>query len=176
MNRKIIVFFITFVCMVILPVSAYAQDYGTDYPAYIEYSGGAYIEVQSTLGRGTFVLQDTYKSGFIGFYGSAYNICNLSNSTINGKFVASDGDIYDVRFSSFSIPQYYYTSGVTREWRNIYVTEIYNTNCEFIDNTELERDNLLDVFNYDISSYTIVGLLFLIVILLFVLIFKLKGF
>lgn len=174
MSKKIIVFIISLMCLILVPISAYAQEYGSEYPDYIDYSGGAYIEVQSTLGRGTFVLQDTYKSGFIGFFGTGYNICNLSSSTVNGKFVSTDGDIYDVRFSSYSIPQYYYTSGMNREWRNIYTTEIYNTNCEFIDETDLERGNLIDVFDNDIFSYSIVCLLILVVILLIALLIKVK--
>lgn len=165
MNKKIIIFALTFVCLIMLPFSAQAEEYGTDFPTYINYSGGAYIEVQSTLGRGSLILQDTYKSGYLGFYGSGYSLCNISNSTITGKYVTNTGTLYNARFSAFGQAQYYYESGVTREWRDLAVTKIYNTNIGFIDETSLKRDNKIDIFDGDVFKYTVVACLFLLIFL-----------
>lgn len=175
MNKKILVFFLSLICVVSVPFSAYAEDYGTEYPNYIPYSGGAYIEVQSTLGRGSLVFQDTYKTGYLGFYGSGYNLCNISNSTMTGRFILENGTVYQARISSFSTPQYYYESGVTREWRNLNMTKIYNTNCEFVDNTSNERNNKFDIFNGDAYKYTVVGLVFLILLVSVFAYFKNRG-
>lgn len=168
MNKKILIFLLTLICVVSIPLSALAEDYGTEYPNYISYSGGAYIEVQSTLGRGSLVFQDTYKIGYLGFYGSGYNLCNISNSTLSCRFILENGTIYQARISSFSTPQYYYESGVTREWRTLNTTKIYNTNCEFVDNTIKNRNNLIDIFNGDPFEYTVVAILILFLIIAFI--------
>lgn len=166
-NKYILSFLLTFICLLSLPFSAFAAEYGTDYPAYVNYSGGAYIEIQSSVGRGTIVLSDAYKIGYLGFYGANSSICNLSSSNLNGKFITSNGNEYNLRLNSFSTPQYYYESGVNREWRNLNVTKIYNTNCEFLDYSEHQRDNKLDIFNNNPFYYTVVGLLIILVIMMF---------
>lgn len=162
MKKKIIVFFVTALCLVSFPLTAFGAEYGKDYPSYVKYSGGAYIEVQSAIGRGTIVLQDSYKSGFIGFTGDKYYLCNLSNSTLTGRFILTNGTEYTCRFSAFEAPQYQYRNGVTNEWRYLNTTQIYNTNCEFIDNTSLERDNLIDLFDKDAFKYFVSAVLVLI--------------
>lgn len=172
MNKKILIFLLSLICVVSVPLSALAEDYGTEYPSYISYSGGAYIEVQSTLGRGSLVFQDTYKVGYLGFYGSGYNLCNISNSTLTGRFILQNGTTYQARISSFSTPQYYYESGTTREWRTLNTSKIYNTNCEFVDNTTNERNNLIDIFNGDPFEYTVVAMLFVLLIVLVIFIKK----
>lgn len=159
MKKKILTVLLTLVCVLSLPVTAFAEDYGNEYPTYVKYSGGAYIEVQSAIGRGTIVLQDSYKSGYIGFTGDKYYLCNLSNSTITGRFILSNGTEYTCRFSPFEAPQYYYQSGTVNQYRYLNTTQIYNTNCEFIDNTSLERNNKIDLFDTDEYKYSVVALL-----------------
>lgn len=159
-KKKILPFVLAIIFMLSFPLTASAQEYGNEYPTYVDFSGGAYIEIQSTIGRGTIIVQDTYKIGYIGFYGADADLCNLSNSTITGRLVLTNGTTYNCRFQSFSIPQYYYESGMTREWRNLYSSYIYNTNVEFIDYTSRDRANKIDVFDGDIFKYTVVGLLF----------------
>lgn len=171
--KKVILVLISAVCMCSFPLTVQAAEYGTDFPDYVKYSGGAYIEVQCSIGRGTIVLQDSYKTGYIGFYSDSYNLCNLSNSTLTGKFVSSNGTIYNCRFSSYTIPQYYYESGVTHEWRNLNTTKIYNTNCEFIDLSDRERSNVIDVFDNNTYQYTVVGFLILLCITDFIFLFRL---
>lgn len=159
MRKKILTVLLTLVCVMSLPVTAFGAEYGNEYPTYVKYSGGAYIEVQSAIGRGTIVLQNSYKNGFIGFTGDKYYLCNLSNSTITGRFILSNGTEYNCRFSAFEAPQYYYQSGTSNQWRYLNTTQIYNTNCEFIDNTSLERNNKIDLFDTDEYKYSVVALL-----------------
>lgn len=159
MKKKILTVLLTLVCVLSLPVTAFAEEYGNEYPNYVNYSGGAYIEVQSAIGRGTIVLQDSYKTGYIGFTGDKYYLCNLSNSTITGRFVHSNGTMYTCRFSAFEAPQYQTNSVTNKEWRYLNTTQIYNTNCEFVDETTLERNNKIDLFDSDEYKYSVVALL-----------------
>lgn len=159
MKKKLLTVLLTLVCVLSLPVTAFAEDYGNEYPTYVKYSGGVYIEVQSAIGRGTIVLQDSYKTGYIGFTGDKYYLCNLSNSTITGRFILNNGTVYNCRFSAFEAPQYYYQTGTTNQWRYLNTTQIYNTNCEFIDNTSLERNNKIDLFDSDEYKYSVIVLL-----------------
>lgn len=153
---KLKTFAVTLVLSLLVPLTAYCADYGQDFPTYIPYSGGAYCEVLSTLGRGSIIVQDTYKTGYFGFSGSGYSLCNLSNVSITGKYIAQNGSEYSCRFSSFSTAQYYYESGTTREWRDLNITSIYNTNIEFIDYTDNDRANQLDLFDSDPYKYFVV--------------------
>lgn len=172
MKKKFIcIFVVSLVFCIGLPATVYAASYENKYPDYINYSGGAYIEVQSSIGRGAFVLPNTYKADYIGFYGSGNNICNLSNSTINCKYVASNGSIYNARFSSFSVPQYYYENGITKEWRNVHTTKIYNTNLTLIDETEHERGNN-EFLDHDSFKYTVFVLFLFICITFFIMYLK----
>ncbi|MCH5320866.1 MAG: hypothetical protein J1E36_03840 [Eubacterium sp.] len=167
MKKRISIFILSLICALSIPITVFAAEYGTEYPKYLNYSGGAYCEVQSSLGRGAFVVQDTYKTDYFGFVGTGYSLCNLSNTTITGRFVLQNGTVYQFRFSAFNTPEYYYESGLTREWRAVTITQIYNTNIEFIDNTELERDNNIDIFNNDSYKYVVVCLIILINLFLF---------
>lgn len=172
MKCKKLIFIVSLMLILSIPITSYAEDYGTDYPNYIPYSGGAYIEVQSTLGRGSLVFQDTYKNNYFGFYGTGYNLFNISNSTITGRYININGTEYQVRFSSFNTAQYYYNQGTVREWRDLVITKIYNTNCTFIDYTGANRNNLIDVFDYDTYKYTVVCLLCLLILIVIALMIK----
>ena len=56
--------------LVVLSSSVFAVEYSTEYPSYVPISGGAYIEVQSTLGRGSLVFPNQYQNNTFGFSGS----------------------------------------------------------------------------------------------------------
>lgn len=165
MKNKIIAVMACFLVLFSLPLSASAQEYGVEYPNYINYSGGAFIEVQCSLGRGTIVLQDTYKSGYIGFSGSGYSVCNISSGNITGRFVLQNGTEYTCRLSSFSEPQYYYDVGMNREYRDLDIINIYNTNVDLIDYTGRDRGFDVDVFDRDTFKYTVVICLFVIIVI-----------
>ena len=76
--KKKIIFIVSLLLALSIPSVVYAEEYGNTYPAYVPVSGGAYIEVQCALGRGTLVFAREYKDGYFGFYGSGYSPANIS--------------------------------------------------------------------------------------------------
>ena len=48
--------------LVVLSSSVFAVEYSTEYPSYVPISGGAYIEVQSTLGVGRLSFRISIKT------------------------------------------------------------------------------------------------------------------
>lgn len=161
MKNKILVFIFALIISCSVPCTVFAEEYGNTYPSYIQQSGGAYIEVQSTLGRGAFIFQSEFKNGYFGFYGSGYNICNLSKSSISGSFITENGRAYDIRFTSFNTPEYYYRDGYNYEWRTLDTSKIYNTNVEFIDDKLETRNNKIDLFDKDVFKYSVFVMSFL---------------
>lgn len=127
--------------LVVLSSSVFAVEYSTEYPSYVPISGGAYIEVQSTLGRGALVFPNQYQNNTFGFSGSGLNLCNITYSTVSGYFYPASGNPVQVRFQRYSTLEYYYesTGSWGNEWRPVTTSAIYNTNVRFIDNTTLTR-------------------------------------
>ena len=126
--------------LVVLSSSVFAVEYSTEYPSYVPISGGAYIEVQSTLGRGSLVFPNQYQNNTFGFSGSGLNLCNITYSTVSGYFYSASGSPVQVRFQRYNTLEYYYENGSWgNEWRPVTISAIYNTNVRFIDNTTLTR-------------------------------------
>lgn len=155
MKNKILVFVSVLIISCSIPCTVFAEEYGNTFPSYIQQSGGAYIEVQSSIGRGSFIFQSEFKNGYFGFYGSGYNLCNLSKSSISGSFITENGRAYDIRFTSFNTAEYYYRDGYNYEWRTLDTSKIYNTNVEFIDDKLETRNNKVDLFDKDVYKYFI---------------------
>lgn len=155
MKNKILVFVSVLIISCSIPCTVFAEEYGNTFPSYIQQSGGAYIEVQSSVGRGSFIFQSEFKNGYFGFYGSGYNLCNLSKSSISGSFITENGRAYDIRFTSFNTAEYYYRDGYNYEWRTLDTSKIYNTNVEFIDDKLETRNNKIDLFDKDVYKYSI---------------------
>lgn len=155
MKNKILVFVSVLIISCSIPCTVFAEEYGNTFPSYIQQSGGAYIEVQSSIGRGSFIFQSEFKNGYFGFYGSGYNLCNLSKSIISGSFITENGRAYDIRFTSFNTAEYYYRDGYNYEWRTLDTSKIYNTNVEFIDDKLETRNNKIDLFDKDVYKYSI---------------------
>lgn len=155
MKNKILVFVSVLIISCSIPCTVFAEEYGNTFPSYIQQSGGAYIEVQSSIGRGSFIFQSEFKNGYFGFYGSGYNLCNLSKSSISGSFITENGRAYDIRFTSFNTAEYYYRDGYNYEWRTLDTSKIYNTNVEFIDDKLETRNNKIDLFDKDVYKYFI---------------------
>lgn len=155
MKNKILVFVSVLIISCSIPCTVFAEEYGNTFPSYIQQSGGAYIEVQSSVGRGSFIFQSEFKNGYFGFYGSGYNLCNLSKSIISGSFITENGRAYDIRFTSFNTAEYYYRDGYNYEWRTLDTSKIYNTNVEFIDDKLETRNNKVDLFDKDVYKYSI---------------------
>lgn len=158
---KILVFVLMLAISCSVPFTAFAEEYGNKYPSYVQQSGGAYIEVQSSLGRGAFIFQSEFKNGYFGFYGSGYNLCNLSKSSISGSFILENGKVYEIRFTSFNTADYYYRDGYNYEWLDLTVSKIYNTNVEFIDDKLQTRNNKIDLFEKDVFKYSIFAMSFI---------------
>ena len=105
--KKKIIFIVSLLLALSIPSVAYAEEYGNTYPAYVPVSGGAYIEVQCALGRGTLVFAREYKDGYFGFYGSGYSPANISRSTISGTYYTAAGAKYNARVNAMGEAQYY---------------------------------------------------------------------
>ena len=140
-------------------VPAFAVEYGTQFPEYVTISGGAYFEVNSSLGQITFVCPNNYKNNTFGFTGSGSNICNCTNSTVSGYIYTPSGGRYTARFTSLGTLQYRTSDSYGYEWITLTVNEILNTNVNFIDD-KLDRQT----DNYFFDKYDIFFFVILIVI------------
>ena len=132
-----VTFTLAFIASLCFPTMA--ASYGKDYPPYLEQSASCFIECQTQLGRGTVVLPIDYCSDSLGFYGGNNQLMNITNSTISGYFVLSNGTTYDLRFSAFFTPQYYQQDSWQGRYYDLNVSQIYNTNCFLLDYTENDR-------------------------------------
>lgn len=160
MSKKILSVLLAAFMLIFSVVPCFAVEYGTEFPSYVTYSGGAYFEVKSTLGQIAFVCPNTYKSGYFGFIGSGNNICNLSNSTVSGYIYTTSGTSYSARFSSLGTLQYRTDSSSYYEWQDITITEILNTNVTFVDE---KGDRQTDNYFLDKEDIFLYSLLFVIV-------------
>lgn len=144
---KKIIAFLVLLSVLCLPVCA--VEYSTEYPIYVPISGGAYIEVQSSLGRGTLIFPNQYQNDTFGFSGSGLNLCNITYSTVSGYFYPSSGKPVQVRFQRYATLEYYRESSSSwnGEWLPVTTSAIYNTNVRFIDNTSLTRAQEGPVFD-----------------------------
>lgn len=158
-------FCVTFILLftVSLCCPIYAAEYGGQYPAYLEQSGSCFIECQTNLGRGTIVVPLNYTNDTFGFYGDGSQVMNLTSYTISGYFVTQSGTTYEMRFTSFSIPQYVYSSDWSSRYQDLTVTAIYNTNVSFVDDI---GDRGSEIYNF--SSFQTVIIAILLGLVLFV--------
>ena len=163
--KKKIIFIVSLLLALSIPSVAYAEEYGNTYPAYVPVSGGAYIEVQCALGRGTLVFAREYKDGYFGFYGSGYSPANISRSTISGTYYTAAGVKYNARVNAMGEAQYYRETSTRYEWTNLNVTKIYNTNVKFEDFKD-DRANIIDLFSYDPVTYLWLACTVVIILLL----------
>lgn len=160
--KKILsIFFAFFIASSALVVPACAVEYGTKFPEYVNISGGAFIETQSSIGKITFVCANNFKDNYFGFIGDGSNICNISNSTISGYIYTASGNTYQARFTSFGTLQYRTGTGSYYEYIDVTITDILNTNVNFIDD-KLDRQT----DNYFFDKYDIFFFVILIVICL----------
>lgn len=123
---------------------SFAEEYGAQYPNYVNQSGGCFIECQTNLGKGTLILPVNYCEDTFGFSGEHYNVMNITNSTVSGYFVLENGTSYNARASSFSTFQYQSNEDYYSRWYDLTVSQIYNTNAQFTDNNG-DRGN--SIFN-----------------------------
>lgn len=150
--KKIILFISTLIIALGCTITAFAMEYGNTFPNYVKYSGGCYIEVNSSTGQGTIVLPDQYKDNTFSFINSSgFNILNCTNGTISGKFIYRNGTEYLLRFSSFSTCEIRQNNASTTQWQSVTINQILNTNCNFMDNTDSDRQSDPVFMKYDFS-------------------------
>lgn len=140
MKKKILLFTVTLISLFsVFNFSAYGMEYGNTFPNYAEFTGGCYCEVKSSVGTVALIFPSEYKSGSFGFYGvSGFNICNCTDSTIYGRAVFPSGDEYYLRFQSFGTAEIS-RANVYNQYEYLTIFEILNTNIDFTDNSEADR-------------------------------------
>ena len=152
MKKKIVLFISTLVIALSCTSTAFAMEYGNTFPNYVKYSGGCYIEVSSSVGKGTIVLPNQYKDNTFSFDNrNGFNILNCTNSTVSGKFIFSSGTEYQLRFSSFNTCEIRANNSGTSVYQSITINSILNTNCNFMDNTDSDRQTDPVFVKYDFS-------------------------
>lgn len=140
--KKIILIFAVVLVLAFSALPCFAVEYSTEFPSYVPISGGAFFEVESSLGKITFVCPNNFKNGYFGFSGTGNNICNISNSTVSGYIFTASGNIYQARFTSLGTLEYRTSSGSYYEYRDVTITKILNTNVTFIDDKgDRQTDN-----------------------------------
>lgn len=140
--KKIILIFAVVLVLAFSALPCFAVEYSTDFPSYVPISGGAFFEVESSLGKITFVCANNFKNGYFGFSGTGNNICNISNSTVSGYIFTASGNSYQARFTSLGTLEYRTSSGNYYEYRDVTITKILNTNVTFIDDKgDRQTDN-----------------------------------
>lgn len=127
---------------VVLCSPAYAMTYNNDFPDYVPYAGGAYIEVNDTTFQGcTLIFPIDIQKGCISFLGSSNSdIVNITNSTISGYLYTKTGVQYIVRMGSLDTVEYR-TNSYPYDWNELNITQILNTNVVFEDLTDRDRQN-----------------------------------
>lgn len=128
--------------LVFLISPAYAMTYDNNFPDYVPYAGGAYIEVNSSDFQKCAVVFpiDTQKNTFSFIGSSNTDIVNITRSTINGFLYTSSGIRYDCRVSSLSSIEYR-DNGYPYDWNDLRINKILNTNVVFEDLKGLDRQN-----------------------------------
>lgn len=172
--KKCLIPSIVIVCVLFITLSfpSFAAEYGEAYPSYVEQSGGCFIECQTNLGKGTILLPVNFVNNSLGFKGNGKNLMNITSGTINGYLTLERGGntSYTVRATNYSTFQYRNEQGMN-QYNDLTVTEIYNTNCFFVDNTELNRQT--DRVNLTLENILSIAILF--VIFVFVLFSMIKA-
>lgn len=142
MRKFFSVIFCSLIGFVVLISPAYAMTYDNNFPDYVPYAGGAYIEVNSSNFQKCAVVFpiDTQKNTFSFIGSSNTDIVNITRSTINGFLYTSSGTRYDCRVSSLSSIEYR-DNGYPYDWNDLRINKIFNTNVVFEDLKGLDRQN-----------------------------------
>lgn len=149
--KKITIFVLTLIFALGCTTTAFAMEYGNTFPNYVKYSGGCYIEVSSSVGKGTIVVPNNFKDNTFSFNTrSGFNILNCTNSTVSGRFIFANGTEYLLRFSSFDTCEIRQNSS-SYQWQSVTINSILNTNCNFMDNTDSDRQTDERFEKYDFS-------------------------
>lgn len=149
--KKITIFVLTLILALGCTTTAFAMEYGNTFPNYVKYSGGCYIEVSSSVGKGTIIVPYNFKDNTFSFNTrSGFNILNCTNSTVSGRFIFANGTEYLLRFSSFDTCEIRQNNS-SYQWQSVTINSILNTNCNFMDNTDSDRQTDERFEKYDFS-------------------------
>lgn len=149
--KKITIFVLTLILALGCTTTAFAMEYGNTFPNYVKYSGGCYIEVSSSVGKGTIVIPNNFKNNTFSFSSrTGFNILNCTNSTVSGRFIFANGTEYLLRFAAFDTCEIR-QSNSSYQWQSVTINSILNTNCDFMDNTDGDRQTDERFVKYDFS-------------------------
>lgn len=129
-------------CLLILfssLIPCFAIAYEDVYPDYVNISGGSYVTFNSSLGEVSFITSSEYKNNTFGFIGSHSDICNLTSRTIYGYLYSIRGERYEARLKS-NFGQIEILNKLDK-WTNITISDIKSTNINFVDDSNLNRQN-----------------------------------
>lgn len=169
---------ITVVIAVISAVPSFSIYYPNEYPNYLPFVGAKYIEVNTSIGVGTIIISSSVPDKYLSVgYSNSY-IYNNSSSTISGAFRLRNGTDYSIRFPAFDVAQYYTSGSYNPSYTTLTITEILNTNVEFVDYSGRDKQNDSFTFSNNIERFDSVCGVFsciLDAIILIVLFWRLKN-
>lgn len=164
--KKCLLFLLTLIICCSFAFPVLAATYGNDFPSYVPVSGGAYIEVESSVGTATLVFPSQYQNGYFGFAGrSGSNVCNIYGGTISGYLYTASGQTYSVRSSYGNLIEWR-SNSYPYDYTDLNITSIKNTNISLIDLSG-DRENTV----LDFSPFQII----VVCLLLFLLLLKLHN-
>lgn len=140
------------VLLALYAMPTFAIYYPNEYPDYIPFVGGKYIEVNTSIGVGTIIVSSSVPDRYLSLGRNNSYIYNSSSSTIQGVFRLANGTDYSIRFPSFDVAQYY-TSGYNPTYTTLTITEILNTNIEFEDYSGRDKQNDAFIFSNNIELF-----------------------
>lgn len=154
---KCLSLFVTFIGVFIMSLCfpSCAEEYGAQFPSYVNQSGGCFIECDTTLGKGSLILPINYCTDTFGFSGQHYNVMNITSNTVSGYFVLEDGTSYIVRASAFSTFQYQSNEDYYSRYYDLTVSKIYNTNAQFTDENGSRANT---IYNLALSDWLLIFL------------------
>lgn len=159
--KKISIFFLTLILTCSMAGTALAADYGYVYPDYVPVSGGAFCEVKSSIGTVSLVFPLEYQNGYFGFVDSgSASIGNIYNNTIYGYLYTGSGSVYQVRASYGERIEYQTDQGYPyNQWLPLNITQILNTNIQFIDLTDQGRQTDFQKYEFSVNEKFLLSLI-----------------
>lgn len=156
--------------LIILTAFPVGASFTAEMPDYVSISGGAWFEVyDSAVGSCTVVFPIELKNNCFAFMlsdtGIAYDIVNVTNSTIYGFVFTANGKEYNCRATRFDTIQYQDESSSYSQWYGLSpdVTAISNTNIMFLtDNPLYYNDTVIDYDKYNLAMTSIIAIVLII--------------
>lgn len=139
------------ILIICLAFQGMCSDLSSALPDYLNHSSGSFVECETNLGKGVFVLPISTFENTIGFTRSG-NLYNISNSTVSGLFITSNGTEYNVRAQSLNCFQY---QSDNTSWGGTYiditVESVLSTNINIYD---YFGEN--DIVHYSFSNFELI--------------------